>query len=79
MSTITQNPFNATAFEVPEPPEEFGQDGGKFYRAYDALAEEVDDDMAASLKEQLDGMLVFVRWNCLSYPITSLHDSPFGR
>ncbi|KAG8927918.1 hypothetical protein FRC01_006731, partial [Tulasnella sp. 417] len=49
-------------FEVHEPPEEFGQDGGKFYRAYDTLAEELDDDMTKSLKEQLDGMLIFVSW-----------------
>ncbi|KAG8947694.1 hypothetical protein FRC04_010538 [Tulasnella sp. 424] len=50
---------NAPIFEIPDPPEEFGQDGGKFYRAYNALAEEIDDDMTKSLKEQLDGMLIF--------------------
>ncbi|KAG8963216.1 hypothetical protein FRC00_007281 [Tulasnella sp. 408] len=46
-------------FEVPDPPPEFGQDGGKFYRHYDALAQEIDDDMTSGLKEQLDGMLIF--------------------
>ncbi|KAG8941156.1 hypothetical protein FRC04_004680 [Tulasnella sp. 424] len=46
-------------FEVPVPPKEFGQDGGKFYRCYDALAEEIDDDMVNGLKEQLEGLLIF--------------------
>ncbi|KAG8947701.1 hypothetical protein FRC04_010545 [Tulasnella sp. 424] len=53
------NPLTAFKIEIPDPPEEFGQDGGKFYRAYDTLAEEIDDDMTQSLKEQLDGMLIF--------------------
>ncbi|KAG8963562.1 hypothetical protein FRC00_005799 [Tulasnella sp. 408] len=53
------DPLNAPLLEVPDPPEAFGQDGGKFYRAYDALAGEIDDDLTASLKEQLDGMLIF--------------------
>ncbi|KAG8964491.1 hypothetical protein FRC00_002037 [Tulasnella sp. 408] len=53
------DPINAPLLEVPDPPEEFGQDGGKFYRAYDALAGEIDDDLTTSLKEQLDGMLIF--------------------
>ncbi|KAG8894556.1 hypothetical protein FRC00_008768, partial [Tulasnella sp. 408] len=44
---------------MPDPPDEFGQDGGNFYRAYDALAVEIDDDMTTSLREQLDGMLLF--------------------
>lgn len=60
MNTLTQTPLNAPIFEIPDPPEEFGKDGGKFYRAYDALAEEIDDDMTKRLKEQLDGMLIFV-------------------
>ncbi|KAG8943561.1 hypothetical protein FRC04_002786 [Tulasnella sp. 424] len=46
-------------FEIPNPPEEFGQDGGKFYRCYDDLAKEIDDDMTSGLKEQLDGILIF--------------------
>ncbi|KAG8911187.1 hypothetical protein FRC01_005866 [Tulasnella sp. 417] len=57
MNTNAQTP--PFIFEVPEPPEGFGQDGGKFYKAYDAIAEEIDDDMTKSLKEQLDGMLIF--------------------
>ncbi|KAG8915551.1 hypothetical protein FRC00_003000 [Tulasnella sp. 408] len=59
MNTSNHTPPNALILEVPEPPEEFGQDGGKFYKAYDAIAEEIDDDMTKSLKEQLDGMLIF--------------------
>lgn len=46
---------------VPEIPKEFGDDGGHFYRYYDALADELDDDMVKSLKAQLDGILIFVR------------------
>ncbi|KAG8947702.1 hypothetical protein FRC04_010546 [Tulasnella sp. 424] len=59
MDAIPHHLLTAPKIEIPDPPEEFGQDGGKFYRAYDALAEEIDDDMAKSLKEQLDGMLIF--------------------
>ncbi|KAG8919920.1 hypothetical protein FRC01_001027 [Tulasnella sp. 417] len=53
--TLTNQP----ALEIPEPPAGFGQDGGKFYRCYDALAEELDEDMTKGLKEQLDGLLIF--------------------
>lgn len=60
MAAFLQNPVNAPLFEIPNPPEEFGKDGGKFYRAYDALAGEIDEDLTTSLKEQLDGMLIFV-------------------
>ena len=60
MSAVPQNPLNPPVFEIPDPPPEFGQDGGKFYRHYDALAQEIDDDMTGGLKEQLDGMLIFV-------------------
>lgn len=66
MNTNAQAPPNAVILEVPEPPEEFGQDGGKFYKAYDAIAEEIDDDMTKSLKEQLDGMLIFVGYTHLA-------------
>ncbi|KAG8963218.1 hypothetical protein FRC00_007283, partial [Tulasnella sp. 408] len=59
MSALPQNPLNLPVFEIPDPPPEFGQDGGKFYRHYDALAQEIDDDMTSGLKEQLDGMLIF--------------------
>ncbi|KAG9046417.1 hypothetical protein FS837_004510 [Tulasnella sp. UAMH 9824] len=59
MNVATQNLPNAPVFEVPDPVEEFGQDGGKFYRCYDALADEIDEDMVKGLKEQLDGMLIF--------------------
>ncbi|KAG9026751.1 hypothetical protein FS837_004515, partial [Tulasnella sp. UAMH 9824] len=59
MSAQPQNPVAPPVFEIPRPVEEFGQDGGKFYRCYDALAEEIDEDMVKGLKEQLDGMLIF--------------------
>lgn len=56
------NSNNAPVFEVPDPVGEFGQDGGKFYRCYDALANEIDEDMVESLKGQLEGMLIFVSY-----------------
>ncbi|KAG8909724.1 hypothetical protein FRC01_006757 [Tulasnella sp. 417] len=55
----TFNPHNPAGFEVPVPPEHFGQDGGKFYRYYDALAQEIDENMVTGLKEQLDALLIF--------------------
>ncbi|KAG8927916.1 hypothetical protein FRC01_006729 [Tulasnella sp. 417] len=60
MNPIATTYLGVPSFEVPDPPKELGQDGGKFYRAYDAIAEEVDNDMTQSLKEQLDGMPIFV-------------------
>ncbi|KAG8924324.1 hypothetical protein FRC00_005239 [Tulasnella sp. 408] len=56
---VETGPYNPPRFEVPVPPQEFGQDGGKFYHYYDNLAEEIDNDMVAGLKEQLDGLLIF--------------------
>ncbi|KAG9041637.1 hypothetical protein FS837_011943 [Tulasnella sp. UAMH 9824] len=50
---------NPARFDFPAPPQEFGQDGGKFYHYYDALADEIDDNMVTGLKEQLDGLLIF--------------------
>ncbi|KAG9038112.1 hypothetical protein FS837_001314 [Tulasnella sp. UAMH 9824] len=44
---------------IPEVPKTFGEDGGNFYRYYDALADELDEDMVKSLKSQLDGILIF--------------------
>lgn len=53
-------PLDPALSKIPEPPEEFGQDGGKFYECYDKLAADMDDDMTFVLKEQLEGLLVFV-------------------
>ncbi|KAG8965461.1 hypothetical protein FRC00_002708 [Tulasnella sp. 408] len=50
---------NPALFDAPSPPQEFGQDGGKFYHYYDTLADEIDDNMVSGLKEQLDGLLIF--------------------
>lgn len=83
MNVPVQNTLNPPAFEIPDPPDEFGQDGGKFYRCYDALAEEIDEDMAKGLKEQLDGMLILPAFSqasishssglpSLFYPLTQL-------
>ncbi|KAG8960961.1 hypothetical protein FRC05_006425, partial [Tulasnella sp. 425] len=46
-------------FELPGIPEKFGQDNGEFYKHYDALAKELDEDMVTSLKDQLSGLLVY--------------------
>ncbi|KAG9039328.1 hypothetical protein FS837_000990 [Tulasnella sp. UAMH 9824] len=45
--------------EMPDIPKEFGDDGGNFYKYYDELAEELDEDLVKSLKAQLDGILIF--------------------
>ncbi|KAG8926187.1 hypothetical protein FRC01_009231 [Tulasnella sp. 417] len=45
--------------KLPEIPKVFGEDGGHFYRHYDALADDIDDDMVKSLKAQLDGILIY--------------------
>lgn len=61
-STTTRNKdaLDSTLIEIPEPPEVFGQDGGKFYQCYDKLARDIDDDMTDGLKERLDGLMLFV-------------------
>ncbi|KAG9035461.1 hypothetical protein FS837_001920 [Tulasnella sp. UAMH 9824] len=51
--------FEERLTELPEVPKAFGEDGGHFYRYYDALADEIDDDMVKSLKAQLDGILIY--------------------
>ncbi|KAG9046898.1 hypothetical protein FS837_003443 [Tulasnella sp. UAMH 9824] len=51
--------FEEKLTAIPEIPKEFGEDGGHFYRYYDALADEIDEDMVKSLKAQLDGILIF--------------------
>ncbi|KIO18104.1 hypothetical protein M407DRAFT_32209 [Tulasnella calospora MUT 4182] len=45
--------------EMLELPKELGDDGGHFFRYYDDLAEESDEDLVKNLKAQLDGILIF--------------------
>lgn len=45
---------------MPDIPKEPGDDGGHFYRHYDELADELDEDLVKNLKAQLDGILIFV-------------------
>ncbi|KAG8960690.1 hypothetical protein FRC00_014421 [Tulasnella sp. 408] len=59
MATPAHNVSPPTIDKIPPPPREFGKDGGKFYRYYDNMAEEVDEDLTKGLKEQLDGLLIF--------------------
>ncbi|KAG8944524.1 hypothetical protein FRC04_001746 [Tulasnella sp. 424] len=40
-------------------PPAFGQDGGMFLKHYDQLADGLDEEMTKTLKENLDGMLIF--------------------
>ncbi|KIO17584.1 hypothetical protein M407DRAFT_32732 [Tulasnella calospora MUT 4182] len=61
MNAIIENPLNPTGLEIPDPPEEFGQDGGKFYHAYDALAGEIDEDMTTSRSSELKRVQEFRR------------------
>lgn len=48
---------------IPEIPKVFGEDGGNFYRYYDALADELDEDMVKTLESQLDSIIIFVSVN----------------
>lgn len=57
---------------MPSIPKEFGDDGGYFYKYYDELAEESDEDLVKSLKVQLDGILVFVFSSLCSFFATGL-------
>lgn len=41
-------------------PPAFGLDGGHFYQHYDRLAKDLDEDLVESIRETLDGLLVFV-------------------
>lgn len=40
-------------------PPAFGLDGGHFYKHYDRLAKDSDEDLVESIRETLDGLLVF--------------------
>ncbi|KAG8947968.1 hypothetical protein FRC04_010165 [Tulasnella sp. 424] len=40
-------------------PPAFGLDGGHFYKHYDRLAKNLDEDLVESIRETLDGLLVF--------------------
>lgn len=64
MAAATQNILNTPELKFPNPPDKFGQDGN-FYRCYDTLAQEIDEDMTKGLKEHLDTMLVFVGYAIL--------------
>ncbi|KAG8897171.1 hypothetical protein FRC00_004704 [Tulasnella sp. 408] len=46
--------FPETLEDIPDLPKEFGEDGGHFYRYYDKVAEESDEDLVKNLKAQLD-------------------------
>ncbi|KAG8912556.1 hypothetical protein FRC00_004263 [Tulasnella sp. 408] len=52
-------PFPEKLTTLPHVPKEFGGDGGHFYKYYDELADELDEDLVARLKSQLDGILIF--------------------
>ncbi|KAG8967083.1 hypothetical protein FRC05_002297 [Tulasnella sp. 425] len=58
LSMTTPPPKKLTA--IPKIPQAFGEDGGLFYKYYDDIAEELDNDMVTSLKSQLDGILIFM-------------------
>ncbi|KAG8924520.1 hypothetical protein FRC00_005040, partial [Tulasnella sp. 408] len=51
--------FEPRLTAIPDVPKEFGEDGGQFYRYYDALADELDEDMVKTIKSQLDSILIF--------------------
>ncbi|KAG9043725.1 hypothetical protein FS837_009205 [Tulasnella sp. UAMH 9824] len=57
---MNQPQFEPRLTAIPEIPQVFGQDGGHFYRHYDALADELDEDMIKTLKSQLDSIIIFL-------------------
>ncbi|KAG8910984.1 hypothetical protein FRC01_006001, partial [Tulasnella sp. 417] len=58
--TVNTGPVNiGDPTPLPDIPEEFGKDGGRFYKCYDALVDELDEEMVKGLKEQLEGILIF--------------------
>lgn len=65
MATLSTEQLTA----LPDVPKEFGDDGGHFYRYYDKLADELDEDLVQSLKAQLDGLLS----SYVSTSLPSLH------
>ncbi|KIO29795.1 hypothetical protein M407DRAFT_21044 [Tulasnella calospora MUT 4182] len=44
---------------IPPFPPEFGEDKGEFFKHYDKIQDELDNEMVKRLKENLDGLLVF--------------------
>lgn len=50
---------SADTHDRPDPPG-LRLDNSMFYKCYDALAEEIDENMVKRLKEHLDGLLIFV-------------------
>ncbi|KAG8938970.1 hypothetical protein FRC04_007211 [Tulasnella sp. 424] len=54
MATATVKSYN-----LPQIPQKFGEDGGRFWKHYDDVADELDDDLVKRLKAQLDGLLIF--------------------
>ncbi|KAG9043723.1 hypothetical protein FS837_009203 [Tulasnella sp. UAMH 9824] len=56
---MSYSQFEPKLTGIPKVPDEFGEDGRHFYRHYDALADELDENMVKSLKSQLDSILIF--------------------
>ncbi|KAG8897790.1 hypothetical protein FRC01_011175 [Tulasnella sp. 417] len=50
----------AEIYSIPEVPSGLGEDGGQFWKHYDTVADELDDDLVKMLKSQLDGLLIFL-------------------
>ncbi|KAG8920501.1 hypothetical protein FRC01_000725, partial [Tulasnella sp. 417] len=49
---MNHSQFEPTLTAVPERPRAFGEDGGHFYRRYDAISDELDEGMVKRLKAQ---------------------------
>ncbi|KAG8971585.1 hypothetical protein FRC05_010931 [Tulasnella sp. 425] len=60
---------------IPAFPPEFGEDKGEFFSHYDKIQDELDEEMVKRLKENLDGILVFV-WNRASSKRCRRTDGP---
>ncbi|KAG9040444.1 hypothetical protein FS837_000608, partial [Tulasnella sp. UAMH 9824] len=49
----------AEPYSIPDVPPALGEDGGKFWKYYDDVSDELDDDLVKRLKSQLDALLIF--------------------
>ncbi|KIO29797.1 hypothetical protein M407DRAFT_21046 [Tulasnella calospora MUT 4182] len=74
---LPSDPSAMTGFRehIPPFPPEFGEDKGEFFKHYDKIQDELDDEMVKRLKENLDGLLVFASIQ-LSSPSRSISSPP---
>ncbi|KAG8907320.1 hypothetical protein FRC01_007729 [Tulasnella sp. 417] len=60
---------------IPSFPTKFGADEGEFFKHYDKIQDELDAEIVKRLKDNLDGLLVFVCYR--SSPVAVSLTNPF--